>query len=147
MVELKKISKFDLPKAVRIAYEGDAELFEKYHVGKFDLDGAVASTLNMIFQMVEWEDLEMDYYSVMFNGEAIGYICTYPNNLYSFGINKKYRKKEVLLDWWEAVKSIFNGKFITMLYPNNTRAIRFLKKMGMVEVDGVENNCITLLNL
>lgn len=147
MIELKKISKFDLAKAIRIAYEGDTDLLEKYHVDKFSLDGAVASTLNMIYQTVEWEDLEMEYYNVMFDGDVIGYICTYPNNLYSFGINKSYRKKEVLLGWWDAVKSIFNGKFITMLYPNNTRAINFLKKRGMVEVDGVENHCVTLLNL
>ena len=34
-----------------------------------------------------------------------------------------------------------------MLYPNNKRAINFLKKQGMIEVDGVEDNCVTLLNL
>lgn len=147
MVTLIKISKFELPEAIKIAYEGDTELFEKYHVEKFDINGAVASTLQMVHTTVEWEGLEMDYYKAMLGENEIGYVCCYPNNLYSFGVKKEYRKKDILLEWWSAVKSIFNGKFITMLYPNNTRAISFLKKQGMVEVEGVENDCVVLLNV
>ena len=147
MVNLLKISKFDLPEAIKIAYEGDDELLEKYHVDKYDLMGAVASTLRMIYKMVEWENMEMDYYKVMQDETPIGYICTYPNNLYSFGINKKYRSKEILKEWWSRVKEVMGEKFITMLYPNNTRAINFLKKQGMVEIEDIEDNCVTLLNI
>lgn len=147
MVYIIKISKFDLSKFIKIAYEEDSELLEKYHVDKYDLMGAVSSTLSMIYKVVEWEDLEMDYYKVMYNETPIGYICTYPNNLYSFGINKNYRTKDILTDWWSKVKGIMGEKFITMLYPNNTRAINFLKKQGMVEVEELENNSVTLLNI
>lgn len=147
MVNIIKISKFDLSKVIKIAYEGDEDLLEKYHVDKFDLMGAVAKELSIIFNTVEWEDTEMDYYKIMYNDVEIGYMCTYPNNLYSFGINKEYRTKEILTDWWNKVKGIMGEKFITMLYPNNKRAINFLKKQGMIEVDGVEDNCVTLLNL
>jgi hypothetical protein len=33
-----------------------------------------------------------------------------------------------------------------MLYPNNLRAINWLQKCGMVIVEGVEENCVVLLN-
>jgi len=147
MVNIIKISKFDLAKYIQIAYDGDTDLLEKYHVDKYDLMGAVSKELSIIYKTVEWEDKEMDYYKVMFNDFPIGYICTYPNNLYSFGINKEYRSKEILKEWWKKVRDIMGGKFITLLYPNNTRAINFLKKQGMVEVEGVEDNCVTLLNI
>ena len=145
MVELVKISKFELPTVIKIAYEGDDDLLDKYHVDKYDIMGAVASTLHMIHKTVEWEDMEMDYFKVMYNETPIGYICTYPNNLYSFGINKEYRTKEILIDWWGKVVQQLGEGFITMLYPNNTRAINFLKKQGMKLVDDVEENCTTLI--
>lgn len=146
-IDIEKISKFTLPELIRIAYEGDEDLLNKFHVDKFDINGAVASTLWMIEQTDEREYEEMDHYKVSLDGTPIGYVSLFPNFLYSFGININYRTKEILTEWWAKVKEIFGGKFITMLYPNNERAIEFCKKQGMVEVPDIEDNCVTLLNL
>lgn len=142
------ISKFDvLPELIRIAYEGDSELLEKYHVDKFDLMGAVASTMYMIEKTVQYENKEMDYYQVSYNETPIGYVCTYPNTLYSFGINIAYRTKDILIEWWKNVKELFDGGFVTMLYNNNGRAINFCKRQGMEVVEGMEEEFVTLLNI
>jgi len=146
MIELKKIGIFDLQKYIYIAYEGDCELLEKYHVEKFEIEEhAAMSTLNMI--RLTSNDVEMRNYGVYDNGKAIGYLCVFDNFLYSFGINKKQRQMNVLVDFWENILYVLGKSFITMLYPNNTRAINWLKKCGMVEVKEVETNCITLLNV
>ena len=147
MVVLNKIDKFTLPTLIRIAYEGDDDLLTKYHVDKFDINGAVASTLWMIEMTERNENKEMQHYEVLSYGEKIGYISTYPNMLYSFGINTKFRTGEVLAGWWNEIKNVLGDKFISMLYPNNTRAINFLKKQGMQEIEGIEDNCVTLLNI
>jgi hypothetical protein len=81
------------------------------------------------------------------DGEEIGYVCKIPNNLYSFGININYRTKDNLIEFWERVKELMGDSFICMLFPQNTRAVEFLKKQGMQEVIGVENNCTVLLNI
>jgi len=92
------------------------------------------------------KEVEVECYSVVLDGEEVGYVCKIPNNLYSFGININYRKKDILIEFWDRVKELMEDSFICMLYPQNTRAISFLKKQGLVEVEGVENNCTVLLN-
>ncbi len=150
MVTLEIISKFELKKYVGIAYEGDTALLEKYHVGKFTHEQAVESTMSMIEivdKNCEMEDEIMNHYKVELDGEAIGYVCTVPKYLYSFGINKKYRSKEILIEWWQRIKEVLGQTFITKLYPNNNRAINFCKKQGMEIVEDLEPDCITLIKI
>lgn len=143
MLTIKKITTFELPKMVQIAYEGDEELLDKYHVEKFNLEEAVESTVFMVD--LTSEQVPMRYFKVEKDDEPIGYIVTFQNNLYSFGINIKYRTKEVLIQFWEYIKDILGESFICMLYPNNSRAIEWLEKCGMEIVDGVEETAVTLL--
>ncbi len=144
MVILEEITKQELPDLIRIAYEGDKDLLDKYHVDKFDIHGAVASTL---FMIAETENgVDMTHYKVALGDISIGYISVFENFLYSFGINKEYRKKEILIEWFEKVKEVLGYKFITMIYPNNSRAINFLKKQGMKIVNGIKEDVITLIN-
>ncbi len=145
MITLEKITIFELPNLVAIAYEDDKDLFDKYHVAKMNMDDCVDSTLMMIEQTGRGE--KMDYFGVKFKDEFIGYLVILPKILYSFGINIKYRKKEILMSFWESIKDILNDSFICMLYPNNTRAINWLKKNKMIIVDEVREDCVTLLNI
>lgn len=144
MVTLTKISKPELIKAVSIAYEGDHELFEKYHIGKMNFMQCVFSTMDMIRDCAE--ERELRYYKAIYKKQPIGYVVCFDEFLYSYGINIKFRKKDILIEWWEEVKKIMGGKFMTMLYENNLRAIEFLKKQKMeVFMEDKDNHSVTLI--
>lgn len=138
MIDLLEINEFELKKYVEAAYQGDEDLLNYYHIDKYDFDGAVKETLNMIEQTSV--GVNMKYFGVQIHDEKIGYICAFQNNLYSFGVNIKYRNKWVLIDFWENIKTILGNNFMTVLYPNNTRAINWAKRCGMQE-----QQCVVLL--
>lgn len=145
MITIKKISKSELPKLVAISYEKDEELFEKYHVGKMNFPQAVLSTLDLIDDASQ--QLKLSYYKVIYQKQPIGYFVTFDGYLYSFGISMKYRKKDILVGWFIAVKKVLGKNFRAMLYENNTRAISHLEKQGMkiVDIDN-ETKIVTLQN-
>lgn len=145
MIELKKISNFELKPLVEIAYRGDSDLLDKYWGEDFNLEDAINETMWMVNEVSK--EADMSYYSVLLDDFEIGYVCCFPHNLYSFGININHRIKDNLIEFWGKVKEIMENSFICMLFPQNERAIEFLKKQGMKIVDGVEQNCITLLNI
>lgn len=145
MIELKQIESNELKQLVEIAYKGDNDLLDKYWGEDFSLEEAVNETMMMIRTISE--EVEFNHYSVVSDGEEIGYVSCFPNNLYSFGININYRTKDNLLEFWDRTKDVMGESFICMLYPQNERAINFLKKQGMKQVDGIEPNCVTLLNI
>ncbi|MES2382406.1 MAG: hypothetical protein V4538_15270 [Bacteroidota bacterium] len=145
MIKLEKISTFGLRNLVEIAYKGDSELLDKYWGEDFNLEDAVNETMWMVGEVSK--EAEMSYYSVELDDCEIGYVCCFEHNLYSFGININYRTKDNLVEFWERIKEIMGQSFICMLFPQNERAINFLKTQGMKIVDGVEQNCVTLLNI
>ena len=145
MITLEKISIFELPKLVEISYKDDYDLLSKYWGEDLSLIEAVNETMNAIKKYQE--ETNMQHCMVVNDGEEIGYVSFFPNNLYSFGININHRTKEILEEFWEAIKDILGDNFICLLFPQNTRAINFLKKCGMVEIEGIEQNCTTLLNI
>lgn len=145
MVTLKKVSKTELVSLVEIAYKNDDDLFEKYHVQKCNFEWAVISTLGMVHELSK--ERKVNYYKVIFKKEAIGYVVTFDNFLYSFGVAIKYRSKEVLSNYWKAIKEVLPKNFLSSLYINNERAINWLKKCGMKEVKINDNsNMVTFIN-
>lgn len=143
MVKIDKISKFKLLELIEKSYQGDNDLFNKYHVVKGDAQSLAVETMGMIERASQ--DLDLTYFKVILNKEPIGYFVISKQLLYSFAINKKYRTKEVLVNWWKYVKMVLGKAFTTILYSNNTRAINFLKKNGM-EVFKTDGNLVTLIN-
>jgi len=101
-------------------------------------------TYGMILQMAA--EKKLNCYKVIYCKKSIGYFVNFENYLFSFGISKKFRKKEVLVDWWRSVVKSLEKNFMCILYPHQTAAIGFLKRNGMVvlEVD-TENNAIILM--
>ena len=142
---LKKISKFELERLVKIAYSGDSDLLEFYWGENLSLQEAVDLTMSLINQVANEVDIEC--YSVLNEDEEIGYIVKFPNNLYSFSININHRTKQNLIEFWERIKEVMEDGFICMLYEQNKRAIKWLERCGMKIVQGVENNCVTLLKI
>ena len=63
----------------------------------------------------------------------IGYIYCYRDLLVSFGVNRKYRNKEILIFVFDEIKSKFKGGFESYMWSRNERAIKWLVKSGMQE--------------
>ena len=148
MVTCKKISKAELPKLIELSYIGDVDLIEKYHhmnmKGRATFEMAIISTLNNIHDVSKEFDLR--YHKVIFDKKPIGYFVTFDGFLHSFAIAKKYRKKDILIGWFDCVKKILGNKFYSMLYDHNTRAINHLVKQGMKIIEvSEEDERVTLL--
>lgn len=144
MLNLIKIDACELPELIELAYRNDDDLLNHFHVQKLNLQEAVDSTLGMINEVSGL--IEMDNYKVMFDEVPIGYSCMFHNFLYSFGINKEFRKPEILKEWFYEIEKALGESFVTMLYPNNIRAIKFLQKQGMKIVDDGRIDVVTLKN-
>lgn len=129
MVELKETDKKGIRHLIFISYYGDNDLLEKYHIKKFTVNEAFRST----FEMIEITEKQMvlNYFEVLVNNKEVGYVITSSNHLYSFGVNIKYRTKEILTEWWDKVTKILGENFTCLLFANNTRAINYLQKRGM----------------
>jgi len=144
MITLKKISLNELPPLVQYSYLGDEDLFNKYFTGADNYMGCVNAQLMMIYEM--GESAKMNYYKVVYQKKAIGYVVSFENCLYSFCINVKYRKKDVLLSWWDKLCKLMNKNFVCALYKKNERAINFLERNGMKVIEeDAENEIVTLI--
>lgn len=144
MVTIKKISVNNLPDLVYLSYLGDEEFLNKYSPHRKENDTSLISSVNgelcFIYEMGQKNKL--NYYKVVYQKKPIGYFVTISDNwLYSFSINKKYRKKELLIDWWRQIEKTLKKEFFCCLSEKNDKAIAFLKKNGMKEKER-ENNTI-----
>ena len=145
MISVKKISLNNLPELIRTSYEGDKDILATQHVVPFEnIDDATTMTFGMIKDMAAEKDLV--YYKVVYKKKSIGYFVTFDKFLFSFGINIKFREKDILKGWWQKVVSSLEKNFMCILYPHQARAIEFLKKNGMIvaEVDKVNNSVILI---
>lgn len=145
MVETEYIHRRDLDALVHLVYDGDEDLLREYHVKpNMVLGEAVQSTLSMIDDTSR--TLDFDYLKVTLDGEPIGYFCVFPKCLYSFGIAKKYRTKEILTEFWEKIRKELPDDMVCILYKNNTRAINWLLKCGCTaQENDFGDNSITLI--
>lgn len=143
MIKVIKISKGQLNNLVRLSYEGDTDMRNKFH----SVVGSVEDITNETIEMIDnaSKQYEMFYYKVLFDKEPIGYFVCGKQLLYSFAVAVKFRKKEILMKWWDNIKAVLGKIFTTVLYEHNTRAISFLEKQGM-EVYKREGNLVSLIN-
>jgi hypothetical protein len=129
MVTLKKVSRKQLPLLIALSYKDDQDLWEKFHVEKLSYEEAVKSTLQMIEEAEEM--LCIEHYKVTYDSQTIGYFTKSGTLIYSFGIAMPFRTKEILTQWWDAVKELMGPKFTVGLLSNNTRAIKYMQDRGM----------------
>jgi len=137
-IEISEIGKY-----VEIAFEGDNELVEKFHYSDKTLEETITGNVANIQNLNSLYPLTC-YCVKLFDSIEIGFVVLRENLLYSFGINKKYRTKEILKEWWEIIKAILEYQFVVCLYPENTRAIDFFVRNGMKIKETTDNN-ITLI--
>ncbi len=143
MIRIVKISFGQLGRLVELSYENDQELFEKYHLKPMGFEDCVKSTMELIEDVAKIHDLI--YYKILWNNKPVGYFIIYGNILYSYAVAIRFRRKIILTRWWDEIKKMMPPLFATGLYENNTRAIEFLEKQGMI-VSERRDNIVTLLN-
>ncbi len=145
MITLKKISQSELKPLVEVSFKDDSDLICRYHICQGGFEECVEDTVKRIKEMSSLQTME--YYKVIYDKKPIGFVALCYKRLYSFGIGTSFRKRDILIEYWQAIKRKVGNKFICSLYMKNTRAISFLKKNGMQigEVDQ-ENKIVTLIN-
>lgn len=115
---------------IKIGFENDEELFSTYHI----LNGSENECIKHTYERIQ--DIKNEthcFYEIVYKDKAIGFCCFQDNLLYSFAINKEYRRREILMAWLEHVERLFVGKypiFMTTFYQKNTRAKDFFLKNG-----------------
>lgn len=143
MITIKKISINQLPELVKMSYEGDIPFFENFYVGASNYMNCVNKELFQIYEMAE--EYKMNYYKIIYQKKPIGYFVTFENCLYSFAINMKFRKKDILINWWSRVKKEMQDNFVCYLYKKNERAIQFLEKNRMRVIDENQETSLVML--
>lgn len=143
MVKIKQISKNVIGQYVSIAFKDDTEL-SKYHIlGGETIEKCVVDTVYRILDVSTQYDLR--FYKVMNNKQPIGFFVLGDKFLFSFGINVKFRNKEVLTEWFAIVKKLLHNSFFSVMNDKNTRAISFLEKQGMkIKNRDEQNKTVTL---
>lgn len=145
MVTLKPISDDELEAAIRVAFEGDEAIYEYYdpNVPVASLEEIVRDVSRKI-KAVQATDFLQNW--GIFEGEKlIGYSVTGENFLFSFGVNIRYRKREILQEWWKQIKELMKQDFAVLLYSRNSRAIQFLLKNGC-EIEREEDGITYLIS-
>ena len=81
-IEFIEITEKELPGIIRLSYEGDADLLDKYHVEKFTLDEAVECEVGIIKK--DTETVQLEYYKIMYGGNDMGYLVCCNDLILSF---------------------------------------------------------------
>lgn len=134
----------ELERLVRVGFEGDEVLLQNQ---QFFTEMEVTIQRNIQNIANASNILDLKYFEVVNDSKVVGFTVLDIGKklLYSFGINIKFRTKEVVIGWFEKLKNIFDNEFYTVLHDNNKRAIQFLERNGMVLVER-EGTFVKLVN-
>lgn len=126
-----EVSFKELENLVRIGFGDDPELLNKYQELDTDFETTVQRNVSRIKEYHQIKELTI--YELRYGGTVIGFtvLDLAENILYSFGINRKWRKGNVVTAWIEDIKRKCDNMFACVLFSKNQRAIRFLLKNGM----------------
>lgn len=120
----------ELKEYINAAFENDTELIGLYDksVGVESLEDICDNVFEKISSLIEPAELR----GVEVDGVEVGYFVYQPEVLISFGLNKMYRDKKYLSEFWKFIKSELGETFTCCLFGHNIRAINWLKeKCGM----------------
>ena len=137
MIVIRVVNILKIEDYIRSSWEGDGKL-EKFYdksLAKRTLEGMVKDTSRKIRDMME-QDEQLSLLGIEVNRTPMGFLIISEklSVFYSFGVNAKYRSKEILTAIFEYVKVKLKYNFYSVMYEYNTRAINWLQKCGM-EVD------------
>lgn len=132
MLEVQAITKEELQQYMVVGFSDDVELLNRFHHKPGSLHGCIQATMKNVEECASLMPLQ--YYRLVLNGKPIGFTITGPSILYSFGINIKFRTKELVLEWFNKMKEMLRNDFRVVLYNVNQRAIRFFERNGMENI-------------
>ena len=141
MVTISRITKKKANKLIEFSFLGDTDLVEQYHAVNDNMQDSILHTIERID--ICSMAYELKFYKVEVDNESAGFFVIGDNFLYSFGLNIRFRKKDILLQWWAMVCAELKPNFICMMNKKNTRGINFLKKQGMIVISN-GNEILTL---
>lgn len=150
MIRLEYTSREALKPLISMCYAQDTALIERYHslnlkdMGQHTLDACVQSTHEKIMSLDASPTLKS--YTILYQEDVIGYMVVFENILYSFAIIPKYRRKEILMSWWNAVTQSFKNDFFVIIHHNNTRCLSFLLKNKM-QVFNEKEGIVVLISM
>jgi len=128
---ISEIERCDLLEYVSIALKEDLELIAKYHFQDDTTEDMILSNLKNIEELAQTKEVKC--FGIYLDDTPVGFTVVAENLLYSFGINVYCRQAPIVLEWFKWVKHYFNENFLVVLYRENTRAINFFLRNGMVE--------------
>ena len=114
---------------IDVAFENDFEILNVYDKGEEVND--ISEVCYSVWNKVEMIAEDSVFYGVELDGGKIGYFVFQGNILFSFGVGLKWRKKDILLQFFKVILSKIGDGFTIALYSYNQRAIKWLQKMGM----------------
>ena len=130
-IGISEIERCDLLKYVSVALEEDLELICKYHFQDDTTEDMILSNLNNIEELAKTKEVKC--FGVYLDDMPIGFTVVAERLLYSFGINVYCRQPDIVLTWYKWVRNYFKDDFVVCLYRENTRAINFFTRNGMME--------------
>ena len=128
-MDIVSINISDLKGYIYCAFRGDDEIVNIYDpsVKMTSVEDVCESINEKIESLVDPCSIS----GIWIDGNKAGYFAYSQNSLISFGLNKEYRNKNNLVDFWDAIKGAIGDNFQCALFSVNKRGIDFLKKCGM----------------
>ena len=135
MISLRGVNALKIEDYIRSAWEGDSELDKFYDksLKRRTLEGMVKDTSRKIRELMEIDE-NLSLIGINDDRKLIGFVILSEklSIFYSFGINVKYRNKEMLSAIFNFAALKLKYKFFSVMFEYNTRAIKWLQKCGMV---------------
>lgn len=125
----KTITYKELEGAIKVAFDGDTGIYKMY-----DPKVIVSNTNEISSDILKKVKTHGDAIlkGVYDKNKLIGFFVRVGGLLVSFSLAVSYRVRKYLNNFWHLIKEEFKGIFKCYLWNKNERAIKFLKKHGMV---------------
>lgn len=144
---MREVNSLKLIEFIECAWSGDVNLplFYDSSLSQKSLTTMVKDTHDKIMDMFE-QDSELKMLGIEIDNQMVGFLILSErfNCLYSFGVRHDFRNEKVLKPLFFYITSKLKDGFFCMLNEHNTRAIRWLKKCGMVEKSYTAKNIVYL---
>lgn len=144
----------DIRPAIAIAFDADYVGYEKYRdpISRIQINSIEDVVNDTIIKLNEFvrAGIGLIYFEVQQSNKVVGFFCCfwdYKNAMYclvSFGLNKNYRQRALLDEYFKLLKKTMMVNFYTVLFSKNTRAINWLKKNEMVEIESDQKDSVIL---
>jgi hypothetical protein len=137
MMVVREVNILKLKEYIKCSWEGDVNLplFYDRSLKEKTLDNMVRNTHDKIMELAD-EHHGLRLFGVDFDDKMVGFIVLNDkyNYLYSFGVKHDFRKGDVLKPIFFYISSKMKNSFSCLMNECNHRAIRWLKKCGMIEI-------------